>query len=439
MILRVSPSRLSGEVQAPPSKSVMQRLLAASLLADGETWIHNPSESDDCTFGMATIAGLGAEIELGESAMRIRGTHGQIQPRQSTLELGESGLGMRLFGFLASLSPTPLHLHASGSLAQRPMETMVDMLNRMGANARWQSEGPEAGLHIIQNIQAPRTPISIDGSVSSQFLTGLLMTLPMLRGTQPIALEVNQLKSRPYVEMTIEILEDFGIHMDVNPDFTRIEIPLNQRYKGGFETHVDGDWSGAAALLVAGMLAADEEITVDGLSGTYTQADEAIRGALLFAGGAMSGTEFGVKVARRPVRAFSIDLTDSPDLFPVLTALAAFGNKPSHMKGLHRLQHKESSRGVILQKELAKCGIDMALDTDRDELIVHPCQREKLKPARIDAHGDHRIAMAAALIGIAGAPIEIQGAECVAKSYPAFFDDLEHLRGQIAWVSKNRS
>jgi 3-phosphoshikimate 1-carboxyvinyltransferase len=153
----------------------------------------------------------------------------------------------------------------------------------------------------------------------------------------------------------------------------------------------------------------------------------------------MSGTAYGVKVARRPVRAFSIDLTDSPDLFPVLTALATFGNKPSQMKGLHRLQHKESSRGVILQKELAKCGIDMALDTERDEVVVHPCQRENLKPARIDAHGDHRIAMAAALIGIAGAPIEIQGAECVAKSYPAFFDDLEHLGGQIDWVSKNRS
>lgn len=438
MILRVSPSLLSGEVQAPPSKSVMQRLLAASLLADGETWIHNPSESDDCTAGMAAIAGLGAEIELGESAMRVRGTHGQIQPRQSTLELGESGLGMRLFGVLASLSPTPLHLHASGSLAQRPMDPMVDMLNRMGGRTRWQSKGPEAGLHITQNIQVPSTPLLIDGSVSSQFLTGLLMTLPVLHGIHPIVLEVDQLKSKPYVEMTLEVLEDFGIRIDVNPDFTRFEIPLNQRYKGGFETHVDGDWSGAAALLVAGMLAADGEVTIEGLSGTYTQADEAIRGALLFAGGAMSGTEFGVKVARRPVRAFSIDLTDSPDLFPVLTALAAFGQKTSQMKGLHRLQHKESNRGVILQQELAKCGIDVALDSNRDELIVHPCQRKNLKAARIDAHGDHRIAMTAALIGIAGAPIEIQGAECVAKSYPAFFDDLEHLGGQIAWVSKNR-
>lgn len=443
MILRVSPSRLSGVVHAPPAKSVMQRLLAAALLADGDTWIHNPSEADDCTAAMGVVAGLGAEIELGETSIKVRGTGGRLQPRQPVLQTGESGLGLRLFGAVAALSASPVRLVPHGTMTSRPMQPLVDVLNRLGGEAIWANETSDApGLSIRQGISGNVTmtaqAVQLDGGLSSQFLTGLLMALPCLEGQGTLTLHVEALTSQPYVEMTLEVLEDFGISVHADEALTRFDIPLGQTYRGGIETAIDGDWSGASALLVAGMLCADGEITVEGLAGQYTQADEAIRGALLFAGGAMSGTDAGVKVAQRPVRGFVVDLAQSPDLFPALAALAAFGKKPSVLRGIGRLHHKESDRAVVLQTEFAKAGIRIDLDAEADTMTIHPAKPGSLQAARIHPHGDHRIAMAGAILGCAGVPIEIEQAECVAKSYPAFFDDLEALGAQIDWVSKDK-
>lgn len=433
MILRVSPSPLSGAVAAPPAKSIAQRLLAASLLVDGETWIHNPSESDDCTAAIALTAGLGAEIEMGETSLRIHGTGGRLSPRAEILEVGESGLAFRLFTAIAGLSPDPVVLRPSGSLASRPMDALVHVLIERGIKV---SSGPEPGDLIIQGpFPGGDHNLQLDGAISSQFLSGLLMALPVAEGHTRI--EVKDLTSRPYVEMTLEVLEDFGIRIDVSDDFSVFDIPGGQSYASGREMAVDGDWSGAAAIMVAGMLAAAEPISVEGLANQYTQADEAIRGAMLFAGGAMSGTDSGVQVAARPVRAFSVDLNPSPDLFPVLAALAVFGNKPSTLKGIGRLVHKESNRALAIAEEFARAGVQIDLKPETDEMVVHPAKKN-LKPARLNARGDHRMAMAAALLGLAGVPIEIDGAECVAKSYPAFFDDLETLGASIAWVSKTR-
>jgi 3-phosphoshikimate 1-carboxyvinyltransferase len=201
------------------------------------------------------------------------------------------------------------------------------------------------------------------------------------------------------------------------------------------DLRIDGDWSAAAALLVAGMLAADPVLTVEGLDNRFTQADEAIRGALLFAGGAASGTDSGIQVAKRPVRAFDVNLEHSPDLFPVLAALAAFADKPSRLRGARRLAYKESDRATAIIETWKRVGIQVTREDDA--LVIHPRKgQEKVLPARIHAGDDHRMAMAAALLGLAGAPIEIEGAECVAKSYPAFFDDLEDLGAQIRWVSQ---
>lgn len=427
MILRVRPSVLNGTVFAPPSKSVMQRVVAGALLADGASMLHHPSESDDCTAALATAAGLGAEIELGEDAIRITGTAGRLAPRAEVVNVGESGLGFRLFSPIAALHEGPLTVTGEGSLLRRPQGTLVALLKALGADCTAgiagqppiDVKGPLLGGHL-----------HVDGSLSSQFLTGLLFALPLCR--EDSTLTVSDLVSRPYVDLTLAILADFGIEIRENDG--EFYIRGGQSYQP-WEGVIDGDWSGASALLVAGMLAAETSITVDGLNTAYPQADEAIRGALLFAGGAASGTDEGVQVARRPVRAFNIDLTDSPDLFPVLAALAAFANKPSTLRGAHRLVHKESNRIAALQQVFEQAGIEIKHDDAHDALVVVPRKgKEKVLAARIDAHGDHRIAMAAALLGVAGAPIEIVGAECVAKSYPAFFDDLESLGAVVQWV-----
>jgi 3-phosphoshikimate 1-carboxyvinyltransferase len=359
---------------------------------------------------------------------RITGVGGQLAPRTGTLNLGESGLGIRLFAPIAALHPEPLTLSGEGSLMKRPQAPLLAALSALGVTAS-ASEGDRLPLAIRGPLQAGC--IRVDGALSSQFLTGLLFALPLATGDSE--LHVDALVSQPYVDLTLAVLEDLGIDVDASK-------PGVYRIRGGqtyqpWEGVIDGDWSGAAALLVAGMLAAETAITVDGLQNSYPQADEAIRGALLFAGGAASGTDEGVQVARRPVRPFNIDLTDSPDLFPVLAALAAFGNKPSTLRGAHRLVHKESNRIASLQAAFGAAGIEVQHDEAVDALIVVPRKgKDKVLPARIDPAGDHRIAMAAALLGLAGAPIEIAQAECVAKSYPAFFDDLESLGAAVEWV-----
>ena len=426
MNISVWPSQLAGCVHAPASKSVMQRLVAGALLSHGTSILHNLSQADDCTASLLMAAQLGAEMELGESTVSITGTKGKPKSREGILTPLESGLGARLFAPIAGLASPPIQMAAEGSLKGRPMRQIVDAFEALGGKL----EDTKSTFPLSFQASITGGRVRLDGSVSSQFLTGLLMAMPCA-GNDSI-IEVRNLVSRPYVSMTLEILEDFGIEIEFDEDFTEFSIRGGQKYHA-IESAIDGDWSGAAALAVAGMLCAEDSLEIDGLNSQYTQADEAIRGALLFAGGALSGTETGIQVARRPVRAFSIDLTDAPDLFPVLCALASFGKKPSTLKGIHRLIHKESNRAEVLRDEWSKFDVCIELDTIADSMTVHPCNGRFKQDVVIQTHGDHRIAMAAAIMGLRGdRPIIIEGAECVAKSYPEFFDDLEVIGAKLS-------
>jgi 3-phosphoshikimate 1-carboxyvinyltransferase len=270
----------------------------------------------------------------------------------------------------------------------------------------------------------------LDGQLSSQFLTGLLTVLPSTPSDSSI--DVIDLTSKPYIELTLGVLADFGIEIDAANDLSHFSMRGNQAFTP-IQTVVDGDWSGAAALAVAGMLCAESSIQISGLDNQHMQADEAIRGALLFAGGALSGTEDGIQVARRPVRPFRVDLTESPDLFPVLAALAAHGKKPSTLVGIHRLVHKESNRAKAVQSEWAKLGIQVDLDSVNDTMVVHPRSKTSNPEVTVNAHSDHRMVMALVILGLAGdSPVTIEGVECITKSYPEFFDDLDVLGAQLA-------
>ena len=426
MNITVCPSQLAGAVHAPASKSVMQRLIAGALLGQGTSTLHNISEADDCTAALLMAAQLGAEVELGENHVAIAGVNGQPKSREGVLTPMESGLGSRLFAPIAGLAPPTIEIIAEGSLRGRPMAEIIEAFNSLGGRL----EGPNETFPLVIKQTMKGGHVELDGATSSQFLTGLLMALPC--AAEDSTITARNLVSKPYVILTLEILEDFGIRIESNEALSHFNIPGGQQYQP-IEAAIDGDWSGAAALAVAGMLCAEQSLEIDGLNSQYTQADEAIRGALLFAGGALSGTETGIQVAKRPVRAFSVDLTDTPDLFPVLCALASFGKKPSRLKGVHRLVHKESNRSAVLESEWAKFGVTIECDESTDTMTVHPTKQPYQSNIVIQTHGDHRIAMAATLMGLRGsAPITIQDAECVAKSYPEFFDDLEVLGAKLS-------
>jgi 3-phosphoshikimate 1-carboxyvinyltransferase len=430
MILKVLPSTLSGDnVWAPPSKSIMQRALALATFAEGTTMLRRPSESDDCTQAMMMSAQLGATLELDDDAVAVNGV-ARPAPRTDTLTPGESGLGARTFGTLAALHDHPIQLGREGTLAARSFDSWADALRTCGAEVDGQGSGESL------SVKGPMLPgvYELDAKGTSQVITGLLCSLPLLEGNSQLT--VHNVVSTPYMEMTLEMMEDFGLQVEARHlEDSRtwiLNIPGNQRAQG-VDMTVDGDWSGAAFLLGLGLLCAPHSLTVEGLASSVTQADEAIKGALLFSGCRLAGVDDGIQIFAGKPKAFQVDLTDCPDLFPPLAAMAVFAKKPSAFKGLHRLDNKESNRGLAIQEEWGKLGIQVDLDEPNDTLRVHP---GKLQAGRIDPRGDHRMAMAASILGAAGAAVEILDAECVAKSYPAFFDDLEALGVAIQVVAK---
>ena len=414
--LTVYPSYLTGSIYAPPSKSIFQRAVAAALLAPGTSRLSNPCFANDGLSALAMAGHLGAQIEEDGEDLLL---HGGLNPIGTELNAGEAGLGIRLFTPIAALHDGPLTMVGEGSLATRPMGMFETILPPLGAFC----STADGKLPIAVKGPLKGGTISLDGSLSSQFLTGLLMALPL--AAEDSTLHVKDLKSTPYIEMTLEVMAHYGVHV-THTNFETFEIPGGQAYKPK-DIYVDGDWSGAAFQLIAGALSGKDFYEVKGLPSVFTQADQAVTGALLFAGCKVKNQQGDYQVVGHQLRGIDFDLTDCPDLFPPLAAMAVFGDKPSRFTGVHRLKHKESDRGVVLRDEFAKAGL--RIDLDGDVMTVHPGEPQA---ATLDSNNDHRIAMAAALLGMGGTePITITGAEAIRKSYPDFFADMSELGGNI--------
>lgn len=415
MIVTVYPSDLEGTVRAPGSKSLMQRFIVASLLSEGYSTLHHPAENDDSFHALKCAALLGAEAELFEDKIRIEG--GKHQP-PAPLNVGESGLGMRLFTPVAAMAGFPITITGEGSLLTRPLTAFEDIFPKLGARIE------TTNGHLPAMVHGPFKggTTTLDGSISSQFLSGLLMALPLAK--EDSILIVNDLKSIPYIDMTLEVLKTYGIEIQ-HEDYKRFVIQGNQKYQAA-DVEVEGDWSAGATLLVAGALAGKKGVLIEGLSTNYTQADRAITGPLLFGGAKLMHLPTGIRVQAHKLKSFNFDATDCPDLFPVLAALAVGGQSASTIMGVSRLKHKESDRGVAIQTEFKKAGIDVEIDGD--VMTVHPGIPNA---CTIDSHNDHRIAMAAACLGLIGGPIRIERAEAISKSYPGFFEDLKDLGAHI--------
>jgi 3-phosphoshikimate 1-carboxyvinyltransferase len=261
----------------------------------------------------------------------------------------------------------------------------------------------------------------IDGSTGSQLLTGLLMALPLLNSDSEITVE--NLKSKPYISLTLQLLEDFGVRIE-NNNFRRFSIPGRQSYRA-HEYTVEGDWSGAAFLLVAGAIAG--EVTVTNLDCSSLQSDIAVLQALRDAGAEMSEHDGKVKITRSGLKAFTFDATDSPDLFPPLAALASFCSGISRIKGVSRLAHKESNRAGAITEVLGAMNISVRIEDD--EMLI---KGGAVNGAIVSSHNDHRIAMMAAVMALGGrGEVSITGAEAVDKSFPKFFDVLKALGADV--------
>jgi 3-phosphoshikimate 1-carboxyvinyltransferase len=412
----IKPSTIKGTVTAPASKSMMQRAIAAALLADSPMRISNPTYSNDSNAALSVIQALGATVVKGQSYIDINGS---MNPTGETLVFGESGLGIRMFSPIAALYHKPLTLTGEGSLLKRPISMIIQPLQDLGVNVTTNNGFPP--LTVTGPLKGGQS--MVDGSVSSQQLTGLLMALPMAQGDSH--LKVIDLKSTPYIDMTLKLLQRFNIEVS-HHQYRDFHIKGDQVYHcDSGHYYVEGDWSGAAFLLAAG--AVGGSVSVTGLDTESPQADRKFMEALIAAGADVNISSDRIDVQKKNLKHFQFDATHCPDLFPPLVALACNCEGTSIITGVERLAHKESNRAHSLQKEFNTLGGDVQVKGNQMHI-----KGQKLKGGAIDSHNDHRIAMAGAIAAInAENTVHIHDAMCAAKSYPAFFEDLQIIGGEV--------
>lgn len=414
MIKEIFPSEIKGEVYAPASKSYAQRAVAVSALAHGESILRNIDSCNDIDAAVSVVRNLGASVEIKGRECVVYG--GPIHAEGAVLNIGESGLATRLFTPVAALMNVPVTVTGTGSILKRPVGMMEEPLRALGVKI----SSNKGFLPIELQGKIKGGELTIDGSLSSQFLTGLLITLPLAETDSVI--HVKGLRSRPYIDMTIEVLRAFGVRVE-NENYESFYIKGNQHYRPQCY-NVEGDWSGASCLLVAGAIAG--EVSVCNLNPHSLQADKAILHALDYAGAGLSLEWDKVTISKAPLVGFSFDATDCPDLFPALIALAVNCSGQTVLMGTNRLKHKESDRAHALTAIYKAMGAE--IDNSYENVMV--IRGGGLKGGvTVDSFNDHRIAMSAAVAALTSEnPVSVTRAECVNKSYCRFWDDLEKIQ-----------
>lgn len=415
MNIAVRPGPLRGRVEIPASKSVAHRAMIAAALADRSTEIVLNAVNDDLTATAACLNALGAACERTDFGYRIvpvaqeKNACGAAENASGatdlceiasfpTLDCGESGSTLRFLLPVAAALGREARFVGHGRLPERPHDVLLDAMAEHGATA----DARRLPLQLHGRLRGGT--LALPGNVSSQYITGLLLALPLCAGDSVIRL-TTRLESAPYVDLTLRALADFGIRAETLPDGWR--IPGGQRYHSPGRVVVEGDWSGAAFWLAANALGSWVEC--GNLDETSAQGDRAIRPLLNRLGS-------------------EIDVSECPDLLPALAVAAAGFPGRTALVGAARLRLKESDRLASVAALLRALGC--AVDEGAESLTIHG--GAPLTGGTVDGCGDHRIVMAAAVAATAASsPVTILGAQAVAKSYPDFFRDFEALGGNL--------
>jgi 3-phosphoshikimate 1-carboxyvinyltransferase len=395
-------------IDAPASKSVAQRALLAAALAKSPVTLINYGSCDDVNHIKAIAGQLGAEMIEKENTLYV---HGGVNAIQRELDCGESGLGIRLTTSIASSFGGDFTIMGSGSLLKRPLTQFAEFLPKMGVSTTFNNDL----LPLKLSGQLKGGKYTVDGSLSSQYISGLLMALPLCK--EDSVLTVNSPTSIPYIDITLDVLKTFGIKIKHDATYENYIIVGKQTYQPNKETiQVDGDWSGAAFWVVYGLLKGN--ITIKNLRPDSTQADIAILDVVKLVGSSFEWVNSDLVITKNELKPFDFDATHCPDLFPILVTLAAGIKGKSTITGVDRLKYKESDRGLVLQTEFKKLGL--RIDIDGNLMTIYGTQQ--LENGEIDSNNDHRIAMAGAVSSLlTNDGILITNAESVNKSYPEFW------------------
>lgn len=434
MIATIEPRDLAGEVGAISSKSVAHRLIIAAALANGKTELACATTCDDIDATVRCLTALGAHIDRTDTGYivspipksREQGILSALKGRE--LDCGESGSTLRFMLPVACALGANAVFTGSERLGQRPLGELAGEIVAAGCDITGLGSFP---LGTSGRMRPGR--FILPGDVSSQYISGLLLAAPLLPGEVEILVR-GRIESKPYVSLTVQALESFGVSVRTRKlvgataeEPQTLFTVQGEGYRTPGTVTVEGDWSNAAFWLCAGALG-KEPLTVRGLSPRSVQGDRNITAALVL---------FGAKVVRgadsvtvRPDRLHGIKLSakDIPDLVPVISAVAACAEGRTVIEDCARLRIKESDRMATTTEMLRALGADIRIEGD--SLVIDG--KPSLSGGTVQAHNDHRIAMTAAVAAVrAEGPVIIEGAEAVAKSYPAFFDDYRTLGGDV--------
>ncbi len=412
---------LDATVQVPGSKSITNRALLLASLADGSTRLSNALFSDDSRYFAGALQMLGFEVKLDPSAssITVTGMGGVIPARKAAIFIGNAGTAARFLTAFLTLGDGEYLLDGDTRMGQRPIADLVSALNQLGAEVEARSGCPPVR---VAASGLPGGQALLRGDISSQFLSALLMVAPY--AAKPVRLHLStDLNSRPYVDLTVHVMHEFGVDVQQGDGGRRFTVP-GGRYRSREDYSIEPDASAASYFFAAASICGGT-VRVNGLTSSSAQGDMGFTSVLADMGCSVRQTGDCTEVTgASSLHGVDVDLSDCPDTAQTLAAIAPFADTPTTIRGIRSARLKESDRVHATCTELARLGV--RVHEHADGMTIQPCAA--LQPASLQTYKDHRMAMAFSLIGLRVPGVHIEDPACVSKSFPGYFQVLDSLR-----------
>jgi 3-phosphoshikimate 1-carboxyvinyltransferase len=420
MDVLITPTPLKGTIKVPASKSILHRAIIAASIANGTSIIRNINYSDDILRTIEAMKSLGVVFTSENDTLTIVGND-RFELSNNLIDCHESGSTLRFLIPLLSLASEAVTFTGRESLMRRPLALYKSIFTKHKSTFKHNKNNV-----FIEGSLRPGKYV-VPGNISSQFITGLLLTLPLLSKSSKIIV-TDKFESKPYVDLTVDVLSKFGIKIVVEDNIYYIKG--KQAYEPA-DIRIEGDYSQAAFFLTMGLF--NEEINVVNLDHDSKQGDQAIVSIIEDFGGTIEQIEGGYQVRRSSLHATMVDIGQCPDLGPITTAIASLADGTTDIKNAGRLRIKESDRLEAIQTAINELGGFVLSDADTLTIVGKP----KLDgDGDIDSFNDHRIVMSVASIAsMCKKPFIIRGADSINKSYPSFFDDFLSIGGDVKYIS----
>lgn len=421
MTIKILPSKISGTIMAPSSKSATHRAIILASLASGTSVIKNVLLSDDTTYTIKALKSLGVSIEQNKTTLTITGSKGKLTAPKTPIFLGNSGTTMRMLAAVCSLAQGTTTLTGEKRLCERPMKDLLTALNDLGIDAKSENNN-DCPPVVISGGELQGGTVHINGSISSQYITALLLIAPFAKTPMHIVVKGN-LASKPYVALTLDLMQTFGVIV-TNNNFTEFFVPNTQTYTA-IEYMVEGDYSSASYFLAAAAVT-NSKITVTNLRKDSSQGDKILTDFLQQMGCQIEKKENEITLQGTDnLQGITVNMNNYPDIVQTLAVVGAYAKGETNITNIGHLKDKETDRLTAPVTELQKMGIKAAVKDDSLTITGG-----KPHGATIQTYNDHRMAMSFAIAGLDGGTI-IENAEVVKKSYPNFWEDLKSIGAKI--------